>query len=1043
MLADAERPPPLNTEVRAGNVGGSTASLPRNFRSSVLLRRRKEGLGPKVANCSARLSMPAEMCDFIDHQSSGQAPMAMAAAHELVESQASMLHALLSNLPEPPSGIMDTMSDLADELPVPPLSPTPLSPPTVSPDHRLMAAVAAVATDDGSQTVAEQSLAVTALETPESSRRNTGEVPLSREHRRELQGIDCSRASSPALSLLGGEMPPESPFFAQVSPDDITRTRESIRRAKTLRSRSLRCSRRTATWCVTDSTEPLFASLRPENHTPARASLAGILDGWEKTLALDANGDDGWLGDTTPPTSPFLSAKDADRTLSAPADNGDCKRWFRVNVHSFFSPLFAHSTQQRVTVEELSDSCSTASSTTMIDDDPEVQAALARHSSVLPTKKTPKTKPTTLMRKPTQLGAKKERLGTGKGPRQPSLSFVVGNGPREKADRFAQSADIEAMVEAYLPRVHARFCAMVDRDDGADSDSGARQRTASETSTLAEAGCVQSVYAESNQSASSEETLSLPRRALPGPQMLRLRKSATGPAGGPPGQATRQLRPSASTASLKPSTLATQRARRVHTVSQIAAPATVASRRRSEVQALLSQANAVMSTTRRRSALERTPTQPLPPQSQPSPRVGGQWQQRPPRSSLPLTSGMRRMNSIVISPRSSLDGPPPHNVRSSVLSDSGIPSRIAPPTSLTAALTRNQHRLEAKGSRLAEPGEISPLALTPVYKSRSLGPENIRKSRSLGRQSTLKGKSETCSPATPVSRHRSGRMSISLSGLRPPNSGSRIPVASPQPPATPNIARRPPLRPAAYSTPHSASMIGMPGGLRRLGSSAMLRSHTVGYSGMSDSDSDESQLFPAPGTERRTPLMLRPSSRRSDIDDEFLTLRPVHTPDIVPRTIDPRLVERAMTPMLKTNLGLHKKSNLSQQAQQSSDSDDSDGPVTPTHAPLSDNACRLSTVLEVSSVAELQPPSRMSPIASPPISPDLRSISTESARKFVRPGFLARRWTRHSNVPVTPSSIPMPPVPADKPQPKKPSSSRIPSLRKARSLWSLRGLQSK
>ncbi|KAJ2556004.1 hypothetical protein IWW49_002952 [Coemansia sp. RSA 1797] len=1015
------------------HVPGSTP-LVRSFRSSLYLRRRMEGLGPTIreGDSSARLSMPADVCDFLDLAQSG---LATEPAHE--GSHSSMLYALLSSLPEPPlsqprCSVVDTLSALADELPQPPLSPThslhpPLSPPTSPiPTPRMASSPATLAA--AVAVVKEQTVdvfdALGTLETPASSRRNTDEVPLSQQQ--ELRRL----SGTPTLM---DEMPPESPFFADIADHDIHRTRDSIRNAKLARSRSLGATR--STWCAPDA-EPLFASLHQSNKTGARASLAGILDAWgPKDTTAE------WLS-ARPPSA----ADRCEPSNSAETPTRREARWFQVRVHS----LFARGAAQAA-VDEMSDTASTTSSLTAVeDDDPDMQAALARHPAALALAK-PMAKSQhaeTGIRRPTRLSSQRKQRHA-----RPALSFMVSSHGPVADDRMVQSVDVEAMMAAYLPHIHAQL-------NTGDVAEAARERTASESSTLADPNSAlhgaSPGYAESQRSTSSEDTLQgarTPRRMRP-PQSLIEQRRKSAARGSDSGikviarnsdsaikaadlstQRTPKprLRQISSSANLRAPEPATER-RRVHTVSQLAAPqvpATLASRRRSEVEALITQANAVLNgagSSRIRQSLPQQRQQSL----QPISRL------RPPRASLPLSADMAHRNSsIVISPRSSVIM---SNPRISVMSDSAvsrIPSPVStmrsPATPLGMAMTRQHHRLDAaqrRQSNRSSNGEISPLALTPVH-------------------SSIGAEIKSCTLPTP----RQSRPSISLSGLRPTVNGatSRIP-------ATPAYKRPPPGMAAPRSA--SASMMAAPGSgglagmrrttaqhtqMRRLGSSDALCSSTVSYGSSSlmhsiySSDSDDS----LPGL--AAPSLLRRAPSRAYRDDEFLTLRPVHTPDIVPRTIDPRLVERAMTPMLKLNPAkqLASASSLSQMVQQLSD--DNNSSISSMHGTARAKLAKVSREILVS-VPEAKSPSidqvsRMSPLNSPKHSSAIRP-STDSSRRFGKPGFLSRRWTKHSTSPVPVSAIPMPPPVKSQPA-KKPMSSKIPSLKKARSLWSIRGLHSK
>ncbi|KAJ2477210.1 hypothetical protein IWW56_004471 [Coemansia sp. RSA 2131] len=1003
------------------HVPGSTP-LARSFRSSLYLRRRMEGLGPTIreGDSSARLSMPADVCDFLDLAQSG-----LAAEPAQEGSHSSMLYALLSSLPEPPlsqprCSVVDTLSALADELPQPPLSPThslppPLSPPTSpAPTPRMARSPATLAA--AVAVVKEQAVVVfdtlSTLETPASSRRNTDEVPLCQQQ--ELRRL----SGTPTLL---DEMPPESPFFADIADHDIHRTRDSIRNAKLARSRSLGATR--STWCAPDA-EPLFASLHQSNKTGARASLAGILDAWgPKDTTAE------WLS-ARPPSA----ADRCEPSNSAETPTRREARWFQVRVHS----LFARGAAQAA-VDEMSDTASTTSSLTAVeDDDPDMQAALARHPAALalvkPTTKSQHAE--TGIRKPTRLSSQRKQRHT-----RPALSFMVSSHGPVADDRMVQSVDVEAMMAAYLPHIHAQL-------NTGDVAEAARERTASESSTLADPHSSlhgdNPEYAESQRSTSSEDTLQgarTPRRMRPPQSLIEQRRKSAARGSDSAIKAADlntqrtpkpRLRQISSTANLRAPEPATER-RRVHTVSQLAAPrvpATLASRRRSEVEALITQANAVLNGSgsgRIRQSLPQQRQQ----TSQPISRL------RPPRASLPLSADMAHRNSsIVISPRSSVIM---SNPRISVMSDSAmsrIPSPVStmrsPATPLGMAMTRQHYRLDAaqrRQSNRSSNGEISPLALTPVH-------------------SSIGAEIKSCTLPTP----RQSRPSISLSGLRPTVNGgpSRIPV-------TPTYKRPPPGMAAPRGA--SASMVATPGSgglagmrrtaaqhtqMRRLGSSDALCSSTISYGSSSlmhsiySSDSDDS----LPGL--AAPSLLRRAPSRAYRDDEFLTLRPVHTPDIVPRTIDPRLVERAMTPMLKLNPAkqLASASSLSRMVQQLSDDNSSISSMHgTTRAKLGTVSREILVPVPEAKSPSIDQVSRMSPLNSPKHSSVTRP-STDSSRRFGKPGFLSRRWTKHSTSPVPVSAIPMPPPVQSQPA-KKPMSSKIPSLKKARSLWSIRGLQSK
>ncbi|KAJ1804725.1 hypothetical protein LPJ56_006668, partial [Coemansia sp. RSA 2599] len=357
---------------------------------------------------------------------------------------------------------------------------------------------------------------------------------------------------------------------------------------------------------------------------------------------------------------------------------------------------------------------------------------------------------------------------------------------------------------------------------------------------------------------------------------------------------------------------------------------------------------------------------------------------------------------------------------------------------------RQHYKLEsARGDSGAAAGnEVSPLTLTPV---RSLNAELFASSKSTG----------------------SVRGTVSASGLRPPStialSGgtvSRIPLsgAAATPTPTPTMRGQRHQRPSGnggggLANARSSVVVSPPFGatgqmsgirlppatsrLRHVASSNTLRGSGYGQRSAygarnyaESSDSDEYTHAPARylaqsgsnsslyGKPRRLGVqgMFKP-------DDEFLTLRPVHTPDIVPRTIDPSLVERAMTPMLKTNAGilhssiadmLRNSASIDMQTNMASmianitdDSDIEDYDHCPARKSLQSQSQSpvgtvnaLSTLPETSPAEEqTQPPrqSHMSPIASPQGSPVIESdagAKTPSRNsfsgRFGRPSFLTR-----------------------------------------------------
>ncbi|KAJ1988015.1 hypothetical protein GGI25_005117 [Coemansia spiralis] len=152
--------------------------------------------------------------------------------------------------------------------------------------------------------------------------------------------------------------------------------------------------------------------------------------------------------------------------------------------------------------------------------------------------------------------------------------------------------------------------------------------------------------------------------------------------------------------------------------------------------------------------------------------------------------------------------------------------------------------------------------------------------------------------------------------------------------------------------------------------------------------------------------------------EEFLTLRPVHTPDLVPRTIDPRLVERAMTPMLKHNMGsLNMAVNRVNR-------------VSSESADLGSQMLRHVGALSMAREPSADLESRLSPLNSPE---PRRSFGSG---RFTLPTSL---FSRSKKQPLLVSAIPMPPSGSKPMSPLKAGLSNIPSLSKAKSIWSLKG----
>ncbi|KAJ2704324.1 hypothetical protein H4R19_005248, partial [Coemansia spiralis] len=312
---------------------------------------------------------------------------------------------------------------------------------------------------------------------------------------------------------------------------------------------------------------------------------------------------------------PTLTAQPAPSTAAARTSSGSCDRplrCFQVHVHELFSSPLTRSVAAvgahapRVAIAELDSSSSTSCGSedeslppsptdTAVDDD--VSAALravlkpfplvlalsdrargaslcsSRRSSVQPSR----------LRIPSRLGCGGGG-GMGRRPRStPVLSFVVPDSPAGAAagaaDRFVQSVDIEKMVQAHLPHLYARICPSdAVAEDAAAAAGALRGRTPSASSamTLAESTAAGSMceYAESHQSASSDDTLHPSRRgsgAAPQLQLL-LRKPERLSQAGSSAAAAAALkirRPTAAAAVAVEHPSRLQARRRVHTDSQI------------------------------------------------------------------------------------------------------------------------------------------------------------------------------------------------------------------------------------------------------------------------------------------------------------------------------------------------------------------------------------------------------------------------------------------------------------------------------------------
>ncbi|KAJ1948568.1 hypothetical protein FBU59_001533 [Linderina macrospora] len=527
------------------------------------------------------------------------------------------------------------------------------------------------------------------------------------------------------------------------------------------------------------------------------------------------------------------------------------------------------------------------------------------------------------------------------------------------------------------------------------------------------------------------------------------------------------------------------------------------SRRRSEVEELISQANAVLDGSK---------------------RISGASQIRPPRSSLPVGSRWSQgslassrfslpanRSSMAESLISSTPGSRTSSIRSldpfssdsngllspadsyltgmrSVSPASRIPSPtsgLRAPTPLLAALNRQQYRLE---STRVESQVPSPLSARSVRSVRSVSHDGHLSSSSASLPHL--GSSISSGLRAPSSLTTRLRESASLgqasavsrtliSGIRPPQYSSESAVSH--------------VRAAATSSVNSMSGLRQPSDLRKLrpvkSTSTSLRSMYT----------EESQR-------RATAEAATAAGRKPDVrtifkpDMEFLTLRPVHTPDLVIRKFDPRMVERAMTPMLKTSVRLSamsrgKMPNFDSDSELESESEatvsemNSDTPVNDSTAKFSstlptipgspavdsyrhqsDETLGVSASIEelldayrddyidsnVPSMAylpdcddvEVKMESRISDLGSPVLGPE-----KHAHRRFPTPKFLGLRRKQSQPSLIKPPStssvgrlssslIPRFSTSKQRQQQQQPSPqqqpSGIPAMRKTKSLWSLK-----
>ncbi|KAJ2732421.1 hypothetical protein IW152_003816 [Coemansia sp. BCRC 34962] len=389
---------------------------------------------------------------------------------------------------------------------------------------------------------------------------------------------------------LGSEMPPVSPFFARIRPSDIEDVRETVKRASISRRRNTLAgsSEQLASWSPSHTGEQSFASLRlgTATATPARASLAGTLAGWQsgsigrwssfiplpesreanlsESLSSLGSAED-WLINQEPPISPLFADENrmaAERRKNVAAAESShssstrrpmeglgaperSARWYKVDVHSLFSsPLTALSGQPHVAITDLCNSGKPADP-----NDPDVQRALRQYPLTLALC-SHQQKQQSAATSPTGIRVPSQRNSSPATPvlSTPALSFTISTDGT--SDRPVRSVDVEAMAAAYLPpRVHASLGnpnasnATLLVDGVPLANSALRTPSESSTSTLAD-GFRSEVPKEQPKPAPRTLLQRLPRRSDIGPVAMVPLKSDT-PSGTFP-MPRQQLRASAS-----------------------------------------------------------------------------------------------------------------------------------------------------------------------------------------------------------------------------------------------------------------------------------------------------------------------------------------------------------------------------------------------------------------------------------------------------------------------------------------------------------------
>ncbi|KAJ2760418.1 hypothetical protein IWQ56_005489, partial [Coemansia nantahalensis] len=332
-------------------------------------------------------------------------------------------------------------------------------------------------------------------------------------------GLRVPSDQAAAAGLLGDEMPPQSPLFADVPRCDIEGHRETIRKAKLAR-RNTTTAHQTA---QSPTADPVAVSPRRISAAVERPRLVRALtqqdpsmtqqdsfrtpsrpSGRAGLLWTDADADD-WILSQEPPVSPLFAdyhsqraeqqqqqqwrlratsdvrVPDSSALLRAVGDavaadlvrpgeigelDGDHDRWFQVDVHSLFASPFSARSEPRVTVREVAVYDQASAPLVAVDaDDPDVLAALERYLTLLSRRAggsaagagAGRRRPTSL-RVPSCNRLPPEIIDF----HTPALSFMVrskagGGRVRRPIDRRVRAVDLEAMVEAYLPHVYAEL----------------------------------------------------------------------------------------------------------------------------------------------------------------------------------------------------------------------------------------------------------------------------------------------------------------------------------------------------------------------------------------------------------------------------------------------------------------------------------------------------------------------------------------------------------------------------------------------------------